>query len=133
MSELRAGDALIITHPSTNADETKIVSFVLSNISMGISSAFSSDLITTTPFRYVKAPEVKVDIESLEKDKRKKDITNEDAAFGTYAGEGGSKFTYRVMRGNKTGYDIITETVHDKTRGDLLNMRSKKKADRFCM
>jgi hypothetical protein len=109
------------------------VKMVLSNISMGISSAFSSDLITTTPFRFVKAPEVKVDTESIKRAKEEKDVRNEDAAFGTYAGEGGTKFTYRVMRKNKSGYDIITETVNDKTRGDLLNMRSKKKADRFCM
>ncbi len=32
-------------------EETKIVRMVLSNVSIGISSAFSSDLISTTPFK----------------------------------------------------------------------------------
>lgn len=51
MEQLAPGDAIIISHPTTFQDETKIVKMVLSNISIGISSAFSSDLITTTPFR----------------------------------------------------------------------------------
>ena len=75
MDELSVGDALIITHPITLLEETKIVRMVLSNISIvtfvlsllygcifnngvyiGISSAFSTDLITTTAFKYIKAP-----------------------------------------------------------------------------
>ena len=35
-------------------EETKIVRMVLSNVSIGISSGFSSDLISTTPFRLIK-------------------------------------------------------------------------------
>jgi hypothetical protein len=33
-------------------DETKVVRMVLSNVSIGISSSFSTDLISTTSFRY---------------------------------------------------------------------------------
>lgn len=51
MSQLSVGDAIIITHPTTLQEETKIVRMVLSNVSAGISSAFSSDLISTTSFR----------------------------------------------------------------------------------
>ena len=54
------GDALIITHPTTTADETRIVKMVLSDVSISISSAFSSDLISTTPFRFVQAPKEQV-------------------------------------------------------------------------
>ena len=50
--ELEPGDAIIVFHPTTLQDETKIVRMVLSNTSIGISSAFSSDLMSTTPFRY---------------------------------------------------------------------------------
>ena len=60
MSELTHGDAIIVTHPSTYVDETKIVRMVLSNISISISSAFSTDLITTSPFRFIKAPKVRL-------------------------------------------------------------------------
>ena len=69
MRELSPGDAIIIgahckwhwmriltcsvlVHPTTLAEETKIVRMVLSNMSMGISSAFSSDLISTMAFRW---------------------------------------------------------------------------------
>ena len=52
MKELTAGDAIIIFHPSSLIEETKIVRMVLSNSSIGISSAFSTDLISTTPFKY---------------------------------------------------------------------------------
>ena len=51
MDQLTIGDAIIVTHPSTLIDETKIVRMVLSNVSIGISSGFSSDLISTTSFR----------------------------------------------------------------------------------
>jgi hypothetical protein len=53
LEELSPGDAIIIFHPTTLHEETKIVRMVLSSISIGISSAFSSDLISTTPFKFV--------------------------------------------------------------------------------
>jgi hypothetical protein len=51
MEELSPGDAILVFHPSTLLEETKIVRMVLSATSMGISSAFSTDLISTTSFR----------------------------------------------------------------------------------
>ena len=91
MNELRPGDAIIITHPTTFSDESKIVRMVLSNISISISSAFSSDLISTTPFRFIKSPEELPSIVTTEnevdKQKRKR-VESEDAAYGTYASNG---------------------------------------------
>jgi hypothetical protein len=43
-------------HPTTLQEETKIVRMVVSDSSMGVSSAFSSDLITTTEFRSGRQP-----------------------------------------------------------------------------
>ncbi len=68
MKQLSVGDAIIITHPTRYAtwclwyhriiyfmhsllEETKVVRMVLSNVSIGISSAFSSDLVSTTSFK----------------------------------------------------------------------------------
>ena len=137
MRELRAGDAVVITHPTTLCDETRLVKMVLSDSSMGISSAFSSDLISRTLFRYVKAPEAEGHkeraAEMLESKKRKK-VQDEDAAFGTYAGAGGTKFTYRERKKIGTGYLIKTEeTGAELSRSELMEMRSKKKSDRMCM
>jgi len=56
MDEIGVGDAVIVTHPTTLVEETKIVRMVLSNISIGISSAFSSDLVSQCAFQYIKAP-----------------------------------------------------------------------------
>jgi hypothetical protein len=75
MTQLSPGDAIIITHPTSYAgnfvavfcfmsltfygcvmprrlqQETKVVRMVLSNVSMGVSSSFSTDLISTTAFK----------------------------------------------------------------------------------
>ena len=53
MDELKPGDAIIVTHPTSLVEEMKVVRIVVSNSSMSISSAFSSDLISTTLFKYV--------------------------------------------------------------------------------
>jgi len=72
MSELVIGDAVMISHPTTLDDETRIVRMVLSNTSISISSPFSSDLITTTPFRYVKAPKIELTEEEMKVEKKQK-------------------------------------------------------------
>lgn len=56
LQELRVGDAVIVQHPKTLVEETRIVRMVLSDVSAAVSSAFSSDLVSSTPFHYIKAP-----------------------------------------------------------------------------
>ena len=58
-NELAVGDAIVVSHPQSLVDETKIVRMVLSNVSISVSSAFSCDLVSTAAFRYVKAPKPK--------------------------------------------------------------------------
>ena len=137
--ELCPGDAIIVFHPQSLRDETKIVRMVLSNLSIGISSAFSCDLVSTTPFKYIKAPKEELSTAALkeiqEKKVRKRDDMERDA-FGTYASGGGEKFVYRVR--NKSaygGYKIVTENVkkgEEASRESFLIKRSKHKADRHC-
>lgn len=167
--ELEVGDAIVITHPTTLLEETKIISMILSNSSMGVSSSFSSDLISSTSFRYIKAPKEtsaetlkmkedailgKLDSSTVctnllvstsilqtlwsctlvvENKKRKADQV-EESAFGTYASAGGEKVVYRVKKpGAHGGYTIVTANSNKTlSREDLLNVRSKKKADRHC-
>ena len=111
--EIRVGDAIIITHPTSLMEETKIVKMVLSNVSISISSGFSTDLVSTTQFRYVKAPRRK-DGSQADESKKAKVIPkdSEEAAFGTYAGDGGATFTYRVKtQGAFGGYKIVSEVL----------------------
>ncbi|GAB9476780.1 putative dehydrogenase [Globisporangium polare] len=137
LQELRAGDAILIQHPTSLVEETRIVRMVLSDISAAISSAFSSDLVSSTAFHYIKAPpedDKQGDEETATKRKRTAD---ESIAFGTYAGgtEAGSQYTYRVKKsGAYGGYAIIKEDANvNRSREDLLDLRSKRKGDRHCM
>ncbi len=84
MSQLSVGDALMIVHPGSLAEETKVVRMVLSNVSLGLSSAFSSDLISTATFRYIKAPKDEISEEEAAKKEIQKMHKSEEAAFGTY-------------------------------------------------
>ncbi|CAM9380009.1 unnamed protein product [Heterosigma akashiwo] len=129
MNQLTAGDAIMVTHPTTFKEETRIVKMVLSNVSISISSPFSSDLVTTCPFHFIKAPKIEVPEEQKEQERKRKNDEEEKGAFGTYAPR--NKVVYRVR--NQFSYKIITEDA-DKSmsREELLDIRSKKKSDRMC-
>lgn len=132
MDELHAGDAILITHPTTLREETRIVKMVLSNMSIGISSPFSSDLISTTKFRFIKAPRLEMSAASKAEDSKRRKTQEEDSAFGTYAGEGGKRLVYRE-RTPAGNYRIIERTVDEAmSREQMLDMRATKKADRHC-
>ncbi|KAF0711257.1 hypothetical protein AaE_012245, partial [Aphanomyces astaci] len=110
--ELSIGDALIIMHPTSMKEETRIVKMVLSDVSISISSPFSSDLVSTTTFSYIKAPPEEIDQDAIETKKRSKKNEEETFAFGTYAGgtSAGTEFTYRVKKaGAYGGYAVLKE------------------------
>ena len=136
LSELAVGDAIVVQHPTSLTEEARIVRMVLSDISISISSAFSSDLITATKFEYLSAPKKAIDVSAEQGRKRQRALKEEDAAFGTYKGDGGTTVTYRVRRGGAHGgYNIVTETVkagESMSRAQLLDKRTKMKSDRFC-
>jgi hypothetical protein len=136
MDELDVGDAVIIRHPSTMAEETRIVKMVLGNSSISIrsafpdrsmllpcvgnllcrcccSSAFSSDLISGTKFQYIKAPKDAPTEAQVESDRRAVVQKRENLAFGTYAGGGskGEDITYRVKKPGAAGGYTIVKTV----------------------
>ena len=84
LDEMRAGDAIIVRHPRTLMEETRLISMVVSNVALGISSAFSSDLISTAAFKFVKAPKTtnNDDGESLAKKLRGPAPTSEGTSLG---------------------------------------------------
>ncbi|KAG1711608.1 hypothetical protein DVH05_008856 [Phytophthora capsici] len=138
LQELHVGDAIVIQHPTSLVEETRIVRMVLSDVSASISSAFSSDLVSSTPFYYIAAPPEDDSTQEKEEDKKKKKRKmDEKTAFGTYAGgtEKGGQYTYRVKKsGAYGGYAIVKEDANvERSREDLLDIRAKKKGDRHCM
>jgi len=138
LRELRVNDALIITHPSTLIEETRIIKMIVSNGGMSISSGFSTDLISTTKFRYLHPPvteEGEGGREAREEEGRKREKAGEeDKAFGTYGGGGGTKLVYRVKKGGTYGgYKIVTEdTGAALSRTELLERRLQHKSDRHA-
>lgn len=84
--------------------------------------------------RYIKAPKDETNEEDKARSETLKAHKMEEAAFGTYASEGGTKLTYRVKSSTAFGgYKIVTETTSSAmSREQLLEMRAKKKSDRFC-
>jgi hypothetical protein len=83
--------------------------------------------------RFLKAPR-DPNAETQEKKQKVKSQDSEEAAFGTYASSGGEKFVYREKKaGTYGGYKIVTKKLNGSTsREGLLDMRAKKKSDRFC-
>lgn len=137
LQELRVNDALIITHPSTLMEETRIVKMIVSNKGLSLSSPFSTDLITTTRFRYIHPPEEDEEggREAREEERRRQEKAGEEEkAFGTYGGAGGSKLVYRVKKaGTYGGYRIVTEdTGASLSRTELLERRLQHKSDRHA-
>eukprot|EP00588_Corethron_pennatum_P027740 CAMPEP_0194330022 /NCGR_PEP_ID=MMETSP0171-20130528/50241_1 /TAXON_ID=218684 /ORGANISM="Corethron pennatum, Strain L29A3" /LENGTH=246 /DNA_ID=CAMNT_0039090939 /DNA_START=10 /DNA_END=750 /DNA_ORIENTATION=+ len=148
---IRRGDALIVEHPVSKITEMRVVTMVLGDTSMGISSAFSSDLSTGCDYATVSAPRDHGREKSERAARLKKDAEEvRRNAFGTYAGsdavfqdgEGGTEadgnggqsteFVYRVNDGHGS-YKIRREKVEGKiSREDLVVMRGKKKSDKYC-
>jgi len=140
-TELAVNDAIVVSHPTSFVDETKIVRMVLSNVSISVSSAFSSDLISTTAFRFVKAPKkfrlATADEPNETGDERMKKLKldAEEQAFGTYASAGGNRLVYREKLPGAAGtYRIVEKQMKGPvSREQLLSLRSKKKSDRHCV
>jgi homogentisate 1,2-dioxygenase len=111
----------------------RIVKMLLSDVSISISTPFSSDLISTTPYSYISAPTKKKSVSEVDEAKGKDREELEKAAFGTYASNAsGTQFTYRENNGHGS-YRIITEHLdQEKSREELLLMRNQKKSDKFC-
>lgn len=128
--ELNAGDA-ILCHVGNGNEELRVVTMRLSNISLNLSSAFSSDIKTPSTFQYIRKPR-DAQKERAEAQKKKTETLQEQKAhaFDLYANE---SLVYREK--TETGsYRIKREQLDAaaRSRGDLLHMRAKKTSDKYC-
>lgn len=108
---------------------------VVVHVAPPCSAPFSADLVTGAAYYILRLPQEAEHPEAAAERDAKKRRDEERAAFGTYASDGGKTFTYRVKKeGAYGGYKIVTEHLDGgRTREDLLEMRAKKKSDRYCM
>ena len=107
---------------------------ILSNTSASISTPFSQDLKILTQYSFISKPrnyeeEARV---RLKKEKELKEETQR-CAFGTYKSSVGNKELVYREKTEHGGYRIRKEILNtDVTRADLLDLRAKKKSDRYC-
>jgi hypothetical protein len=134
LSELNVGDAIIV-HNQVGKEEMRVVTMRLSDISCAVSSSFPSSYKTATDYFYIPRPKNAAEVERekkrQEEQKIKQKKEEEQSAFGTY--NRSDKLVYHEKSSTGTSYIIRTENLgREVTREELLDMRSKKKSDKYC-
>ena len=128
--ELNQGDALIIM--KDGQQEMRVVTMRLSNNSCAISSAFTENCKLPTPFHIINKPRNK-EQERLQKQlaARKEQEETEQQAFGTYAKTDELVYREKTEHGSYRIQRVKVDNPNT-TRGDLLQMRTQKKSDKYC-
>ena len=129
-NQLRAGDA-IVARTKAGAEEMRVVTMVLSNVSISLSSPFSTDLSTPTSFRYICKPRNDKKERAVKAQRARREQEEvETRAMGTYGGNQEIIYREKTAQG---GYRIRKErATTEMSRSDLMDIRSKKKSDRYC-
>jgi len=143
--EIAVGDALVV------GEEMRVVTMRLSDVSLNLSSGFQKkNYATPVSFRYIRKPRHQEDEDlAVAASAREKAAMEEQHAFGIYKGGGraaaaatasasssASSSTNELVYREKTehgSYRIKRVKVDgSKDRADLLEMRTKKKSDKYC-
>ena len=141
--EIHVGDAILVTislPDNTTAEEMRIVTMRLSNVSLNLSSAFSQNLSEPQSFRFVRKPK---NLEQERRKERQKQLEEaneiEKSAFDIYGKDnrgGGENTVFTFREKTETGsYRVKQQHVSSSgsiTRADLLDLRSKKTSDKYC-
>lgn len=122
--EVRVGDALLV------GSVMRVVTIVLSETSINLSSAFPDDFKQPTKFSYVAKPRnQEIDAKVVEIKKKKAETEKAEHAFGGYAG---SEVVYRERTEHGSYRTKRAGTADHLTRSDLLEIRAKKTSDKYC-
>jgi hypothetical protein len=128
--EAAVGDAILVT--VDGKQEMRVIKMVLSNISCGISSAFSSSVVHPTAFSVIRKPKAAGGAEAIRKreasQKEREEI--ESAAFGAYRGTNDLVFRERTEHGSYRIQKVALDAA--QTRTQLLALRAKKSSDKYC-
>jgi hypothetical protein len=128
--EIAMGDAMIVVL-GNGKQEMRVVKMRLSDMSCGISSAFSSSLMTPTSYQIIRKPKnAQADAKQKREETQKEREELEMSAFGTFRGTNELVYRERTEHGSyrieKVGLD------GDRSRTQLLAMRAKKTSDKYC-
>ena len=126
--DLRQGDALLVS--IAGQDEMRVITMLLSDISINLSSPFSQNLTQPTSFRYMNKPRNTQREAVTAREKAAREAVEEEAkASGTGASH---ELVYRE-RTEHGSYRIRRKQLDSEmSREELLNLRSKKTSDKYC-
>ena len=130
--DLSVGDAILVN--VNGNQEMRVITMCLSDSSLNLSSSFSHNLSEPTQFQFIRKPRAE-DSSILAKQKAAEDLASAGRqAAGLYGtGSSANELVYREKTEHGS-YRIRRVQVADKdvSRGDLLEMRTKKKSDKYC-
>ncbi|CDW75993.1 UNKNOWN [Stylonychia lemnae] len=134
ISDLEVGDFLIIQNENTGKQERRKVNMVLSARSCGLEEPFSEDIIIKSEYLFQKKPKLREKVKHVE-DVIAERLAKENAGFvgglDQKNSEKESIMEFRVKVGD--AYKTVKEKIKgDKSKEELLDMRVKKKTDKFC-
>ena len=126
--ELRQGDALLVQ--IGQQDEMRVITMLLSDGSINLSSAFSQNLVQPTTFRYISKPRnVQREAKQAREKATREAVEEEAKASGTGSAQ---ELVYRE-RTSHGSYRIHRQQLgSEMSREELLNLRSKKASDKYC-
>ena len=123
---LSVGDAILVHVEEDQPHEMRVITMCLSNTSINLSSPFSRNLTAPTSFQYIRKPKSSVQSRAA---KNQMELDDHERASGF---QGSHELVYRERTENGS-YRIKKETVSgDVSRTHLLEMRAKKKSDKYC-
>lgn len=128
--ELSVGDAIVVH--IANESEMRVVTMLLSDTSLNLSSPFSHNISEPIGFRYIRKPS-----SATCRDKTQQDGTSVQPATGVYhdidSVDRLTEFVYRE-RTEHGSYRIKREPVGGLgySREKMLEMRAKKTSDKYC-
>ena len=134
MKEINSGDAVVVNQ------EMRVVTMRLSDISINLSSAFTQNYATPVCFQYICKPRSGPSATAKAEAREKATIEGQHA-FDIYKGGSGgsssgnvgsSELVYREKTENGSYRIKRVQVDGSKDRVDLLDLRTKKKSDKYC-
>jgi hypothetical protein len=133
--ELAVGDAILVKVTDTKTGEVqqemRVLTICLSDTSLNLSSSFSQNLSQPTAFQFIRKPRDRTRDAATAHHKAAEDASVEGKqASGLYGST--SELVYREKTEHGSYRIKRVEVGRDLTRDDLLEMRTKKKHDKYC-
>uniref|UniRef100_A0A7S3PDW8 Uncharacterized protein n=1 Tax=Amphora coffeiformis TaxID=265554 RepID=A0A7S3PDW8_9STRA len=126
--ELRQGDALLVQ--VGQQDEMRVITMLLSDISINLSSPFSENMVKPVSFRYIPKPRNTQREAKQAREKAAREAVEEEAnASGTGTSQ---ELVYRERTAHGSYRIRRKQFDTELSREELLNMRAKKASDKYC-